>query len=99
MLMDLGVRVAGLPTPYLCCVVPLIYGPFCFGNCSCLLRVETYYLQECIPVGCIPPAHYRTGGSHDRDTPDKEPPDRDPLDRDPPDRDRPDRDHLDRDSP
>ena len=36
--------------------------------------------QECIPVGCVPPAHYRTGGLHDRDPPGQRPrsPDRDP---------------------
>ena len=64
--------VARLPTPYLCCV-PLIYDAFCFGNCSSLLRVETYYLQECIPVGCIPPALYHAGGIHDRDPPNRDP--------------------------
>ena len=46
--------------------------------------------QECIPVRCVPPARYRTGGLHDRDPPGQRPPwtethlDRDPLDRDPP---------------
>ena len=46
--------------------------------------------QECIPVGCVPPAHYRNGGVSvrhplDRDSPwtakplDREPPNRDPL--------------------
>ena len=36
--------------------------------------------QECIPVGCVPPARYHTGGLPDRDTPGAEtsPPDREP---------------------
>ena len=60
--------------------------------------------QECIPVRCVPPARYRTGGLHDRDPPGQRPPwtethlDRDPLDRDPP-RQRPLKDPPDRDPP
>ena len=37
------------------------------------------YKQECIPVGCVPPTRYRTGGG----LPNRNP----PLDRDPPVRD------------
>ena len=43
--------------------------------------------QECIPVGCIPPAHYCTGGggvSHMETPPDRDPPDRDPPGQRPP---------------
>ena len=41
--------------------------------------------QECIPVGCVLPARYRTGGLLDRDRPWTETPlERLPLDRDPP---------------
>ena len=68
-------------------------------------RVKIENQQECIPVGCVLPACYHTGGL---DPPDRDPPDRDPLDRDPQtetpmDRDPPwtdtpmDRDPLDRD--
>ena len=40
--------------------------------------------QECIPVGCVLPALYRTGvGLHDRDPPGQRP----PVDKDPPPRD------------
>ena len=39
-----------------------------FHNAFAFLRLE------CIPAGCVPPAHYRMGGY----------PNRDPLDRDPP---------------
>ena len=53
-----------------------------------------YDKQECIPVGCVPPTIYHTGGSPwtetpltetplDRDPSRQRPPDRDPLDRDP----------------
>ena len=37
--------------------------------------------QECIPVGCVPPAHYCKGVSLT-----ETPPDRDPLTESPPDR-------------
>ena len=41
--------------------------------------------QECIPVGCIPPALYYMGALLDRDPPGQIPAlKRDPLDRDPP---------------
>ena len=43
--------------------------------------------QECIPVGCVPPARNRTavGGLPDRDPPGQRPPWMEtPLDRDPP---------------
>ena len=48
--------------------------------------------QECIPVGCVPPARYCRGvsvwGVSLTEIPlDRDPQDRDPLDRDPPDRD------------
>ena len=74
---------------------------------TCHLRAYSYQVemaaktkkikeQECIPVGCIPPAHYHTGGSPwdppgqrppwtSRDPPNRDPP---PLDRDPPPPDR-----------
>ena len=39
--------------------------------------------RECIPVGCVPPARYRTGGLSNRDPLDRDPLGRDPLDRDP----------------
>ena len=29
--------------------------------------------QECIPVGCVPPAHYRMGDPLDPDPPDRDP--------------------------
>ena len=62
------------------------------------LRKNTYYKQECIPVGCVPPARNRTasvgGGSSLTETPWTETPPRPPwtetspkqkpLDRDPP---------------
>ena len=79
-------------------------------------ETTTYYLakhfpkpawkQECIPVGCVPPARNHTvGGLPDRDPPGQKPPPKQrppwtetPLDRDPP-RQRPslDRDPQDRD--
>ena len=48
--------------------------------------------QECIPVGCVPPARCRTGVS-----PWQRPMDRDPMDRDPKTETPLDRDPLDRD--
>ena len=49
--------------------------------------------QESIPVGCVPPALYHTGGSSWQRLPWTETPlNRDPLDRDPLDRDPLDRD-------
>ena len=46
-----------------------------------MMHPSRHLKQECIPVGCVPPACYRMrglGGGGLRD--------RDPLDRDPPDR-------------
>ena len=41
-----------------------------------ILPSNDYYkiIQEFIPVGCVPPARYRTGGLPDRDTPGQRPP-------------------------
>ena len=68
--------------------------------------------QECIPVGCVPPAHYRTGVSLTETPLDRDPLlDRDlswiemppwaesPLDRNPPDRDPPGQRPPDKDLP
>ena len=48
--------------------------------------VENIYLQECIPVGCVPPARNRMGRGSPQETPwDRDPPwTETPLDRDTP---------------
>ena len=49
------------------------------------VSLKKTFKQECIPVGCVPPAHYRGGGSFVRGVSLTETPlDRDSLDRDPP---------------
>ena len=68
-----------------------------------ILTSNKIKLQECIPVGCVPPAYYCTRGFTDRDLPGQRRPGQrpPPLDRDPipwreiPPRQRP----LDRDPP
>ena len=56
-------------------------------------HLKHIYEQECIPVECVPPTRYHTGGLPNRDpyteTSRQRPPDRDPLDRDPLDRETP----------
>ena len=60
-------------------------------------KVSVFQKQECIPIGCVPPARCRTGGVSMTETPRTEtiqpgwrtprtetPPDRDPRDKDPP---------------
>ena len=54
--------------------------------------------QECIPVGCVPPARYRTGGLCHGDPPDRDPPwTETPQTETPLDRDLSDTDPLDTD--
>ena len=39
-----------------------------------IILVGSIYEQECIPVGCIPPACYHMARLPDRDTPGQRPP-------------------------
>ena len=61
-------------------------------NIFCLPHSKHPNQQECIPVGCVPPALYRTGGLPNRDPPDRDPPGQRPCWKEtplPPDRDPP----------
>ena len=46
-----------------------------YSNRQCLYECcKSLTTQECISVGCVPPASYRAGGLHDRDPPGQRPP-------------------------
>ena len=42
---------------------------FIWGSESVGFRAEYHFKQECIPVGCVPPALYLTGGVSVGETP------------------------------
>ena len=62
----MAMKVGGThPTGMLSCFVFFIH--LICVYLSYLTRCQQNKLQECIPVGCVPPALYRTGGLPDRD--------------------------------